>query len=564
MEQTEKKKVLDKLSPQQQVLVEQVLENLEQGAGLWKQGWTVNSAPESAVTGKKYRGMNNFFLTLVALSQGYQDNRWATFKQMEDNGWKFKTDEEGKSMGKGAGVSVEFYTLHDKETKKPFDKHTLDGMNEDEKHEYMKENVFPIRKFYRVFNADLIDGIPEIEKQKINPNDRVERADKFLQAWSDNEAKIYHGGDQAYYSPKKDEIHLPRAEDFISMQEYYSAAFHETGHSTGHESRLNREIANTFGTPAYAEEELRAEIASMFLGQEFGVSADANAIRNNSAYIQAWKEKIQENPNVLFTAIADANNISKYIVEKEQEFNAVKEVEHYAIVEDKNVYDETVYKLYMTAEYGQTRPGLSFAFSSKEALLKEFENMQKLPFWKDKTFVEVSKEELDAISIERAKSNELEEVKLEPSDVYKPPSEVAAKATAAIATNSSESKGRGIDSLTRMDDREIVERASKTKNGTKFNQLYNGISVLGREDKDEYSLMTRLAMFVNGDKEQLIRIFQSSKQFREGKPMEYYETMAEKSLGFVAGIKGDVARGVPTINDQKHEPKSAFGRNTKV
>ena len=109
---------------------------------------------------------------------------------------------------------------------------------------------------------------------------------------------------------------------------------------------------------------------------------------------------------MLFTAIADANNISKYIVEKEREFNAVKEVEHDAIVENKNVYDETVYKLYLTAEYGQTRPGLSFAFSSKEALLKEFENMQKLPFWKDKTFVEVSKEELDAISIERAKSNE--------------------------------------------------------------------------------------------------------------------------------------------------------------
>ena len=68
----------------------------------------------------------------------------------------------------------------------------------------MKENVFPIRKFYRVFNGDLIDGIPELERKEINPNDRVERADKFLQAWSDNEAKIYHGGAQAYYSPKQD------------------------------------------------------------------------------------------------------------------------------------------------------------------------------------------------------------------------------------------------------------------------------------------------------------------------------------------------------------------------
>ncbi len=87
MEQKEKKKAFDKLSPQQQVLVEQVLENHEKGTGLWQQGWVTNTAPESAITGKKYRGMNNFFLTLVALSQGYKDNRWATYKQIEENGW---------------------------------------------------------------------------------------------------------------------------------------------------------------------------------------------------------------------------------------------------------------------------------------------------------------------------------------------------------------------------------------------------------------------------------------------------------------------------------------------
>lgn len=558
MENSIKNKTFEKLSPQQQLLVEQVLDNLEKGAGLWKQGWTVSGAPESAITGKKYRGINNFFLTLVSLSQGYSDNRWATFKQMEDNGWHFKTDEEGKSLGKGAGVSVEFYTLHDKQTKKPFDKSVLDGMDADEKQDYMKENVFPIRKFYRVFNGDLIDGIPEREKRTIDPNDRVERADTFMKNWSDHESEIIYGGSEAYYSPKTDKTHIPNEEDFISMQEFYSTSFHEIGHSTGHSSRLNRDLANKFGTPEYAEEELRAEIASMFLGQEFGITADANDIRNNSAYIQSWKEKIKENPNVLFTAISDANNIAKYIVEKEREFNAVKEVEHYAIVEDKNAYDETVYKVYMTAEYGQTRPALNYGFASKEALMQEFEKMQTLPFWKDKTFVEVSKDELDKISIEKAERGETEKIESEPSDVYMPPSAVAAKAVAVSGVT--EMKNRGIETLTRMDDRDVVERASKTSNGAKFSQLYNGISVLGREEKDEYSLMTRLAMFVNGDKEQLIRVFKSSKQFREGKPMEYYETMADKSLGFVAGFKSEVARGIPMANGQK----SAFGKNAKV
>lgn len=33
-------------------------------------------------------------------------------------------------------------------------------------------------------------------------------------------------------------MHLPKRADFKSMQEFYSTALHEIGHSTGHESRL--------------------------------------------------------------------------------------------------------------------------------------------------------------------------------------------------------------------------------------------------------------------------------------------------------------------------------------
>ena len=262
--------------------------NLENGTGLWKQGWMSN-APESAVTKKKYRGSNNMLLMLVAMMRGYDDNRWVTYKQMEENGWSFKTDENGKSLGKGAGVNVEFYSLRDRETKKPFDRSVLDGMTKEEQDTYMKDNVYPLRRTYRVFNGSIIDGIPEKTSLNIDPLTRVERADNFLKNWSENEAKIIHGGNDAYYSINADEIHLPKVSNFLSMQEYYSTALHEVGHSTGHKDRLNRDIANKFGTPEYATEELRAEIASMFLGQEFGVTADENSVRNNSAYINTWK-----------------------------------------------------------------------------------------------------------------------------------------------------------------------------------------------------------------------------------------------------------------------------------
>ena len=51
---------------------------------------------------------------------------------------------------------------------------------------------------------------------------------------------INEKGDRAYYFPARDEIHLPLREQFPKVAEYYSTAFHESVHSTGHEKRLNR------------------------------------------------------------------------------------------------------------------------------------------------------------------------------------------------------------------------------------------------------------------------------------------------------------------------------------
>lgn len=540
MEEAIKKVDYEKLTPQRKFLFDEVMKNLNEGAGIWRAGWSMPKVPESAITKKQYHGINNVTLSLVSMSRGYGDYRWVTFNQMQEKGWTFKTDEEGNSLGKGAGVSIEYFDLIDKQTGKRLDKSVLDGMTIEEKNDYFAQNVKPIRKFYRVFNGDIINGIPALEKTEINPMEKVDRVEQLLDYWNENEAKIVYGGSQAYYRPKTDEIHLPNREKFFSMQEFYSTALHELGHSTGHESRLNRNIENLFGTPDYALEELRAEIASMFIEQDLEIQVDAEHKRNNSAYIAAWKKEIKDNPNALFTAITDADKIAKYVSLKVQQKNnqvqseQKKTIEKYAIVTDKNHYDETVYKVYMAGAYGQTALAINYAFSSKEALMEEFGKLQTLPFWADKEFQECTFEELQDFSIERAEKEQIQEEK---SEVFVKPSEIAARAMPATAGKPVDMSERGIESLTRMGDRDVVERASKTRDGAKFTQLYQGISILETEEKNERSLMSRLAMFCNGDKEQLLRIFKSSGQFRDEKPNSFYERMAEQSLKFVESIK---------------------------
>ena len=451
----------DKLTPQRKQLVDQILKNLESGAGLWQQGWQTTGTPISAISGKRYNGVNRLFLTAASMIKGYKDNRWLTYKQMEEKGWSFKKDEEGNNLGKGAGVAIEYFELRDRETKKPFDRHVLDGMTEAERSEYEDENVYAIRKYYRVFNGDIIDGIPEREKRELDPSGYNERAEQILQVWSDTESKIIYGGDEAFYRRSTDEIHLPEQKMFNDLPEFYATALHEVGHSTGHKSRLNRNLEGAFGSEEYAKEELCAEIASMFIEQDLEIEVAEKHIQNNSAYIQHWKNKIKEDPNVLFKAIADAEKITKFVMSKEKMIaNAEKQEEE--IVEEK-------------------------------------------------------------------------------SAIYIPPSEVAARveATAAVVGTvvAVETAGKGIESLTNMDDRDIVERASKTKHGEKFLSLFNGESVLGDEQKDERSLMARLAMMTGGNGEQLLRIFRASGQFRADKPNSYYENMAKEEMKFVVGLK---------------------------
>ena len=162
LENEERNSAYEKLTPQRKQLVDKVMENLEKGNLFWSQGWVSSGAPESAVTGKKYRGINNLFLSLIAMSENYEDNRWATFKQMEEKGWTFKKDEEGKSAAKGKGATVEYYEMRDKETKKRFDRLYLRRQRDPHQKDYFVCSVY--RKKRKYFCTSHFIRLADIEK----------------------------------------------------------------------------------------------------------------------------------------------------------------------------------------------------------------------------------------------------------------------------------------------------------------------------------------------------------------------------------------------------------------
>jgi antirestriction protein ArdC len=108
---------------------------------------------------------------------------------------------------------------------------------------------------------------------------------------------------------------MPKPEQFLSSAEYYSTLFHELGHSTGAEKRLNRPSvvdAKPFGSADYGREELVAEFTAAFLCGSTGVLP--TLVENSAAYIAGWKKAIKDDPKCIVWAAGRAQKAADYIL----------------------------------------------------------------------------------------------------------------------------------------------------------------------------------------------------------------------------------------------------------
>ena len=127
--------------------------------------------------------------------------------------------------------------------------------------------------------------------------------------------KLNHeAGDRAFYRPSTDSITLPTLNQFAATAEYYSTAFHELTHSTGHSKRLNRlEKTAFFGSEAYSKEELIAEIGAAALVNVAGLET-AKSFRNTTAYIQNWLSVLKNDKRFIVSASGKAEKAVNLIL----------------------------------------------------------------------------------------------------------------------------------------------------------------------------------------------------------------------------------------------------------
>jgi antirestriction protein ArdC len=306
-------------APYHEEFAAKVIEDLKNGTAPWLRPWEPGElhAPVNPVSGTVYKGINRIMLS----RHGYDDPRWMTMKQANTLGCHVRKGEKSQRI-------VFWQFKKQKEEMDALDDNVRPKVGADGKPVVEEVELSrPIIRFSSVFHASQIEGPlppfdPDAVKHEWDPHKKCE---EIIAA---SGAQILHNQrDRAFYSPAKDRIELPPKDHFPSADRYYATALHEVGHWTGHESRLGRETG-IFGTPEYAREELRAEIASWMMGQDLGIGHDPG---QHAAYIESWIKLLEEDSFEIVRACRDAEKIKNYILEPEKQKERAPEV----VIEDR-------------------------------------------------------------------------------------------------------------------------------------------------------------------------------------------------------------------------------------
>lgn len=270
-----------------------IVEKLEQGTKPWIKPWRgVPPSRPLRSCGTPYRGMNTFWLWMMAEAAGFASPYWMTYRQCAKLGGQVR-------KGEKASIAI-FYKTYDKEVETPDSGKDLETRR--------------VLKSYAVFNADQCDDLPALYSpqpviEPVEPAGRAQTLDAFF---ARIDAKLRHIGSEAYYEPKLDRITMPPATLFEGFDHYYATLAHELSHWTGHSSRLDRDLKNRFGSEAYAAEELVAELSSAILGAELGLPVAH--LDNHASYIMHWLKLLKSDDRAMLTAAAKAEEASSLLL----------------------------------------------------------------------------------------------------------------------------------------------------------------------------------------------------------------------------------------------------------
>jgi antirestriction protein ArdC len=290
-------------------LVASLIALLEAGTTPWRREWDAAAGGHhvNLLSGRRYRGSNPVLLTLGLHLRGSALPYWCGFA-------------EAKALGifprKGSkAVHVLRPQVHQLGECR-LEEAGTEGDAATAGHSWVSYRPVAL------FNAgdlegEALDGLIQKRRQAeglaVRPDpERLAAAEAVLSSWP---VEVLFGGDRACYLPGPDRIQLPERAAFHSAGALYATWAHEAIHSSGHSSRLARDLSGGIGEAgdggrAYAREELVAELGAVLLGDRLEIGS---AMANHAAYLGHWVELLKESPRVLLQVLGDARRAADLI-----------------------------------------------------------------------------------------------------------------------------------------------------------------------------------------------------------------------------------------------------------
>lgn len=277
-------------------VTDEIIAQLEKGSVPWVQPWDCRHAaiglPYNAASRRRYSGINILNLWNAAASRGFSGQGFLTFRQAAELGGTVRRGERGTAIvyarrvpGNGKGSR------------------TVDQEEE-------SARGFSVLRTFTVFSTDQCEGLPEqitIRPEAATGDAILPEAAALIAATG---ADFRIGGPNAFYDPIRDFVAVPLPEVFHEAINWHRTAFHELAHWTGHRSRLNRDQSGAFGSAAYGQEELVAEMAGAFVCAALGIRPTVR----HADYIGSWLAILKEDRRAILRAASAASRASDYLL----------------------------------------------------------------------------------------------------------------------------------------------------------------------------------------------------------------------------------------------------------
>ena len=281
-----------------------LIELLEKGANPWRKDWVSAGGlnrHQNLITGAVYRGSNPAVLERWSACRGYSQPLWVGLGQAKQQGWYPVKGSQGCYVLRPQLNKREQEDENGKPVVGPDGQPLIAAWVS-----YKPACVFNVADLQGEGLQEAIAAANGSAVVRSEP-DRLAGAEAVLSAWP---VDTSWGGERACYSPGSDVIRMPARSLFETAGGMYATWAHEQAHSTGHSSRLARDLSGGFGSDKYAREELVAELAAFLICNRLEIGSSTE---NHAAYLGSWAKVLKEGPKVLFKVLSDATKAANAI-----------------------------------------------------------------------------------------------------------------------------------------------------------------------------------------------------------------------------------------------------------